>query len=113
MKVRILQSYVNDLGDQNQVLVQTVEDLKTEANNRVCTIEAKLRTSDQIIHVSLMSIFFLCVRPTLPSLHPCFAFACFCLQLACEWPWACLPIDFICECSFTQPHCWNLIMAEC
>ncbi|XP_031652375.1 golgin subfamily B member 1 isoform X1 [Oncorhynchus kisutch] len=50
MKVRILQSYVNDLGDQNQVLVQTVEDLETEANNRVCTIEAKLRTSDQIIH---------------------------------------------------------------
>ncbi|XP_055737563.1 polyamine-modulated factor 1-binding protein 1-like isoform X4 [Salvelinus fontinalis] len=50
MKVRILQSYVNDLGEQNQVLVQTVEDLETEANNRVCTIEAKLRTSDQIIH---------------------------------------------------------------
>nr|XP_046146914.1 trichohyalin-like [Oncorhynchus gorbuscha] len=50
MKVRILQSYVNDLGDQNQVLVQTVEDLETEANNRVCTIEAKLRTSDQIIN---------------------------------------------------------------
>ncbi|CAB1340919.1 unnamed protein product [Coregonus sp. 'balchen'] len=50
MKVHILQSYVNDLGDQNQVLVQTVEDLEIEANNRDCTIEAKLCTSDQIIH---------------------------------------------------------------
>ncbi|KAJ8376570.1 hypothetical protein SKAU_G00071500 [Synaphobranchus kaupii] len=49
MKVRILNSYVNDLSDQNQVLIQTVEDLEKEANGKVAFLEAKIHSSDQII----------------------------------------------------------------
>ncbi|KAG7488586.1 hypothetical protein MATL_G00036010 [Megalops atlanticus] len=49
VKVRILHSYVNDLSDQNQVLVQTVEDLEKEANAKVSFLELKLCSSDQII----------------------------------------------------------------
>ncbi|XP_061093390.1 nuclear mitotic apparatus protein 1-like isoform X1 [Conger conger] len=49
MKVRILNSYVNDLSDQNQVLIQTVEDLEKEANGKVTFLEAKIHSSDQII----------------------------------------------------------------
>ncbi|XP_066539630.1 golgin subfamily A member 6-like protein 22 [Hoplias malabaricus] len=50
MKVRILHSYVNDLSDQNQVLVQTVEELEKEANEKVAGLEMKLRASDKAIH---------------------------------------------------------------
>ncbi|KAJ8413471.1 hypothetical protein AAFF_G00094670 [Aldrovandia affinis] len=49
MKVRILNSYVNDLSDQTQVLVQTVEDLEDEASGKVAILEAKICSSDQII----------------------------------------------------------------
>lgn len=42
-KVRVLQSYVNDLSEQNEVLVQTVEELEREANERVELLEAKLQ----------------------------------------------------------------------
>ncbi|XP_014344753.1 uncharacterized protein LOC102365246 isoform X2 [Latimeria chalumnae] len=48
MKVRILQSYVNDLSEQNQVLAQTVEDLEMEANGKVARMAAKMRRADQI-----------------------------------------------------------------
>ncbi|KAL6462746.1 hypothetical protein MHYP_G00291680 [Metynnis hypsauchen] len=50
MKVRILHSYVNDLSDQNQVLVQTVEDLEKEASEKVASLEVKLQAGDKTIH---------------------------------------------------------------
>ena len=43
MRMRILQSYVNDLSEQNEVLVQTVEELEKEANERVSLLESKLQ----------------------------------------------------------------------
>ncbi|MBN3313958.1 PMFBP protein, partial [Atractosteus spatula] len=49
MKVRILHSYVNDLSDQNQVLVQTVEDLEKEANDKVALLEARILAADRLI----------------------------------------------------------------
>ncbi|XP_036414851.1 trichohyalin-like isoform X2 [Colossoma macropomum] len=49
MKVRILHSYVNDLSDQNQVLVQTVEDLEKEASEKVAGLEVKLQAADKTI----------------------------------------------------------------
>ncbi|KAI1889045.1 hypothetical protein AGOR_G00175010 [Albula goreensis] len=49
-KVRILNSYVNDLSDQNQVLVQTVEDLEKEANGKVACLEMKINNCDEIIN---------------------------------------------------------------
>ena len=53
MKLNVLQSYVNDLGDQNQVLIQSVEELEKEANDKVSSLEKKLSTSDDIITVSM------------------------------------------------------------
>ncbi|KAF7662838.1 hypothetical protein LDENG_00224680 [Lucifuga dentata] len=45
-KVHVLQSYVNDLADQNQVLVQTIEDLQKEADHKVYMFGIKPLTSD-------------------------------------------------------------------
>ncbi|KAF6017022.1 hypothetical protein EB796_024669 [Bugula neritina] len=41
-QVKVYESYVKDLGEQNEVLVQTVEQLESEANDRVNSLEAKL-----------------------------------------------------------------------
>ncbi|ELU17652.1 hypothetical protein CAPTEDRAFT_199760 [Capitella teleta] len=41
-RLNILQSYVNDLTEQNEVLIQTVEELEREANQRVIHVEGKL-----------------------------------------------------------------------
>ncbi|XP_059183425.1 golgin subfamily A member 6-like protein 25 [Centropristis striata] len=51
-KVNFLWSYVNDLADQNQVLVQTIEDLQKEADYKVSKWGMKLCTSDRILDVS-------------------------------------------------------------
>ncbi|KAA8580881.1 hypothetical protein FQN60_013839 [Etheostoma spectabile] len=48
-KVNFLWSYVNDLADQNQVLVQTIEDLQKEADYKVSNWGMKLCTSDRIL----------------------------------------------------------------
>lgn len=45
-KVNFLQSYVNDLEDQNQVLVQTIEDLQEEADHKLSNVVRELHTSD-------------------------------------------------------------------
>ncbi|MGH0183696.1 UNVERIFIED_CONTAM: hypothetical protein FKN15_012708 [Acipenser sinensis] len=50
MKVRILHSYVKDLSDQNQVLVQTVEDLEKEADEKVSYLDAKLLRAKQTLN---------------------------------------------------------------
>ncbi|XP_034718266.1 trichohyalin-like [Etheostoma cragini] len=51
-KVNFLWSYVNDLADQNQVLVQTIEDLQKESDYKVSNWGMKLCTSDRILEVS-------------------------------------------------------------
>ena len=51
MRVRILQSYINDLTDQNAVLVKSVEDLEVDANCRVGRLESKLQKASGIIKV--------------------------------------------------------------
>ncbi|GCB66966.1 hypothetical protein scyTo_0012082 [Scyliorhinus torazame] len=43
LKVQILQSYINDLSEQNDVLVQTMEELEREANRRVNSLEEELQ----------------------------------------------------------------------
>jgi hypothetical protein len=55
-RVRIMQAYVNDLSEQNEVLVQTVEELEREANDRVNILESKLKQvsgSSKVIFVSV------------------------------------------------------------
>ncbi len=47
----MLQAYVKDLSEQNTVLVQTVEELEREANDRVSLLEAKLRRSASTVKV--------------------------------------------------------------
>ncbi|XP_029978575.1 early endosome antigen 1-like [Sphaeramia orbicularis] len=51
-KVDFLQSYVNDLTDQNQVLVQTIEDLQKEADSKMSNYGMNRGTSDDTINVS-------------------------------------------------------------
>lgn len=43
MKVRLLQSYVVDLSDQNNVLVQMMEELERETEWKVAALEAELQ----------------------------------------------------------------------
>lgn len=43
--MRVLQAYVDDLCEQNEVLVQTVDELEREANERVVALESRLRKS--------------------------------------------------------------------
>ncbi|XP_030205316.1 trichohyalin-like isoform X1 [Gadus morhua] len=50
MKVYALQSYVSDLTNQNQVLVEAVEDLEKEAQHKVSSVGMKLQPSDSIVH---------------------------------------------------------------
>ena len=42
-QLQSLQSYVSELSDQNEILVQTVEELEREANDRVALVESKLQ----------------------------------------------------------------------
>ncbi|XP_045921525.1 putative uncharacterized protein MYH16 [Micropterus dolomieu] len=50
-KVNFLWSYANDLADQNQVLVQTIEDLQKEADHKVSSWGMKLCSSDHTLEV--------------------------------------------------------------
>ena len=52
IKIKTLESYVKDLLEQNDVLVQTVDELEKEANNRVGKLEAKLQKATTYIKVS-------------------------------------------------------------
>lgn len=45
-KVNFLRSYVDDLADQNQVLLQTIEDLQTETDDRFANWGSMLRILD-------------------------------------------------------------------
>ena len=56
MRMRILQSYINDLSEQNEVLVQTIEELEKEANSRVAHLEGKLVHSQEIIKVRCVCV---------------------------------------------------------
>ncbi|XP_048832118.1 golgin subfamily A member 6-like protein 22 isoform X2 [Brienomyrus brachyistius] len=68
-KVQILRSYVNDLCDQNQILVRTVEDLETEANDKLAVLQAKIGSSDQAITLSGREDSVVILRSKQGSLH--------------------------------------------
>lgn len=50
----MLQSYVNDLSEQNEVLVSTVEELEREANDRVALLEEKLQKASISVKVRIL-----------------------------------------------------------
>lgn len=55
LKIKTLESYVKDLLEQNDVLIQTIDELEKEANSRVNKLENKLvKTSNQL----KVNIFF-------------------------------------------------------
>lgn len=51
LKCKTLESFVKDLLEQNEVLVQTIDELEKEANNRVCKLENKLQKSNAHIKI--------------------------------------------------------------
>lgn len=55
--MNFLLSYVNDLADQNQMLVQTIEDLQKEADDKVSNWVGKLHTSDRASEVRFYKRF--------------------------------------------------------
>ena len=58
LKIKTLESYVKDLLEQNDVLVQTIDELEKEANNRVSKLEAKLQKTTNFFKVIHLSMFF-------------------------------------------------------
>ena len=55
-QLQSLQSYVNELSDQNEILVQTVEELEREANDRVALVESKLQRTMQSLKVLKINV---------------------------------------------------------
>lgn len=49
MKLQIMSEWIKDLGEQNAMLVHTVEDLEQAACSRVKLLEDKLKQSSQIV----------------------------------------------------------------
>ena len=43
---------MNELSDQNEILVQTVEELEREANDRVALVESKLQKTTLSLKVT-------------------------------------------------------------
>jgi hypothetical protein len=61
LKLKTLESYVKDLLEQNDVLVQTIDELEKEANNRVTILENKLHkstTSAKVIFLIFTTFIF-------------------------------------------------------
>lgn len=48
MKLQVMSDWIKDLGEQNAMLVHTVEDLEQAACSRVKLLEEKLKQSSQI-----------------------------------------------------------------
>ena len=57
-RVQVLQDFVRDLRDQNAVLVQTVDELEKEANERVTLVEDKLLKTRSLAKVVGYEKFF-------------------------------------------------------
>ena len=55
-KVCVLESWVRDLGEQNQVLVGTVEELEREAAERVTLLQDKLNKMAATTRESCISL---------------------------------------------------------
>lgn len=49
MKLQVMSDWIKDLGEQNAMLVHTVEDLEQAACSRVKLLEGKLKQSSQMV----------------------------------------------------------------
>ena len=59
--MRLLQQYVSDLTEQNEVLVQTMEDVDKQHSDNVAQLEEKLMQANNDVKVSSLNISFLVV----------------------------------------------------
>lgn len=59
LKIKTLESYVKDLLEQNDVLVQTIDELEKEANNRVTLLENKLQKASSNAKVINFCFYYL------------------------------------------------------
>lgn len=57
LKMKTLESFVKDLLEQNDVLVQTIDELEKEANSRVLKLESKLQKSTSCYKVIILADF--------------------------------------------------------
>eukprot|EP00111_Clytia_hemisphaerica_P005741 TCONS_00016645-protein len=48
-ELQALQTYVGELSEQNEILVQTIEDLENDSNDRVLTLENKLISTSELL----------------------------------------------------------------
>ena len=46
-----LQSYVTELSEQNEILVQTIEDIESDTHEKVKALENKLASSNKVLKV--------------------------------------------------------------
>jgi hypothetical protein len=58
LKIKTLESYIKDLLEQNDVLIQTIDELEKEANSRVAKLEAKVNKSNAQYKVFEQVFFF-------------------------------------------------------
>lgn len=49
MKMKIMTEWIKDLGEQNIMLVNTVQDLEQTASDRVKILEEKLKQSSKVV----------------------------------------------------------------
>lgn len=49
MKMKIMTEWIKDLGEQNIMLVNTVQDLEQTASDRVKILEEKLKHSSKVV----------------------------------------------------------------
>lgn len=65
---------MNELSEQNDTLVQTVEELEREANERISLLEAKLNKTNVSLKVkhrfTLVNVLNICIRITCFSIVP-------------------------------------------
>ena len=46
-----LQSYVTELSEQNEILVQTIEDIESDTHEKVEALETKLANTNKLLKV--------------------------------------------------------------
>jgi hypothetical protein len=59
LKVKTLESYVKDLLEQNDVLVQTIDELEKEANSRVSKLEGRLQKTSSYFKVLITKFHYI------------------------------------------------------
>ena len=52
-----LQSYVTELSEQNEILVQTIEEIESDTHEKVDSLENKLASTKKALQVAVLILF--------------------------------------------------------